>query len=56
VLEYIQNRPFFHGPLCVALSPSSSFENAAVAITGGHRQRTESDRLITSNILYAEII
>jgi hypothetical protein len=56
VLEYTQNRPFFHDPLCVALPLSYLFESAAVSITEEHRQRTESDSLITSNILYAEMI
>jgi hypothetical protein len=35
----------------VAFSRSSSFDNVAVAITEGHRQRIENDRLITSNCI-----
>ena len=48
--------PFLPRLTLCGTPPSYSFEKAAVAITGGHGQRTENDRLLTSNILYAEMI
>jgi hypothetical protein len=37
-----------HGQLYVAFSRTSSFDKVTVVIIEGHRQRTESDTLITS--------
>jgi hypothetical protein len=40
----------------VTFPRSSLFDNVAVAIIEGHRQRKENDRLITSDIVYREVL
>jgi len=57
LVKYIHRPPFpSHGQLCVAFSWSPLFDNVAVAIADGRRQRVENDRLKTCNIVYREVL
>jgi putative Mn2+ efflux pump MntP len=55
-MEYIHRRLFFPEPSLVAFSRSSSFDNVAVAITEGYRQRMDNESLIISDIVYREVL
>lgn len=56
VVIYLLPCGFSRSQLYVASFRTSSFDNVAVAINGWHRQRTENNRLITSNIVYREVL
>jgi len=47
---------FSHGLLCMAFCLSSLFYKVAVADTERRRLRIENDKLLTSNIVYREVL
>jgi hypothetical protein len=47
---------FPHGQLYMTIPKSSSFDNVAVSIIEGQRQRVYNDRFMTSNAVYREVL
>ena len=46
---------FLIPPTHVLFSRPSQFDCVSVTVIEGHRQRTENEKLITSNIVYREV-
>ena len=54
---YLISPPFSpHDQLYVAFFQTSWFDNVAIAIAEGHRQRIGSERLISPDIVYREVL
>jgi hypothetical protein len=53
---YLPSSGFPHVHLYATFSLSSSLDSVAFAVSDKHRQHVQNDRLVTSDILYREVL